>query len=359
MTLTTVSPALLDTQAQYTGFKNRIINGDMRIDQRNAGAAVTGSGGYTFTVDRFKFYSSGASKLSGQQVASTYQGFTNRLKMTSLAATTPAAADEYELYHNLEGFNVADFGWGTTNAVPVTLSFIASSSLTGTFAGCVNNGAAGGTMHCFVFTYTISTANTDTLITITIPTPPVGGTWPTTSGQGFQIQWDLGSGSNYAGTSGSWGTSFKVRTSGSVNVVGTSGATFYLTGVQLEKGSTATAFDYLDYGRSLIQCQRYAQVYGGSGYETLANAYAFTGSDIRGIINLPTTMRAAPTGVFTGTWRAVNGSTQYASTAQVISEASTKNASFSFTVSGASAGQGGWVSAFNDSNARLILSAEL
>ncbi len=247
-------------------------------------------------------------------------------------------------------------GWGTANAKTFTLSFVVYSSLTGTFGGTVQSGTA---TRCYAFTYSIPAANTWTTISVTITGDTTAGGWNTNNTSGLILRFGLGVGSSASTAAGVWGAGNFSAATGATSVVGTSGATFFLTGVQLEKGPTATAFDYRDYGRELIMCQRYAQVYGGVGYETLSNAYAFTGLDIRGIINLPTTMRAAPTGVFTGTWRAINGSTQYASTAQVISEASTKNASFSFTVSGASAGQGGWVSAFNDSNARLILSAEL
>lgn len=242
--------------ANSMGFRNRIINGDMRIDQRNAGASVTGSAAtYTFPVDRFKFYSSAASKLSGQRSTTAPTGFTNSLLMTSLAATTPAAGDEYQIYHMIEGFNIADLGWGTASAQTVTVSFWVRSSLTGTFSGAVNNN--GGT-RSYVFTYAISAANTFEYKTITIPGDTTG-TWETGNLMGLQIVWDLGSGSNLNGTAGAWASGFDTRASGAVSVVGTSGATFYITGVQLEAGSVASPFERRDYGRELMMAQRYYQ----------------------------------------------------------------------------------------------------
>jgi hypothetical protein len=278
--------------ANSMGFRNRIINGDMRIDQRNAGASVTGGVGYTFPVDRFKFYSSAASKLSGQRSTTAPTGFTNSLLMTSLAATTPGASDEYQLYQMLEGFNIADLGWGTASAQTVTLSFWVRSSLTGTFSGSVNND--GGT-RSYVFTYAISAANTWEQKTITIPGETTG-TWATGSALGLQIVWDLGSGSNLNGTAGAWASAFDTRTSGSVSLNGTSGATFYITGVQLEAGSVASPFERIDYGRQLIQCQRYFQT--GNLY-FLVGGYSGTG--FGSSFGFPVSMRAAPAVVFTNT----------------------------------------------------------
>lgn len=235
------------------GFRNRIINGDMRIDQRNAGASVTGGVGYTFPVDRFKFYSSAASRLSGQRSTTAPTGFTNSLLMTSLAVTTPAAGDEYQIYHMIEGFNTADFSWGTASAQTVTVSFWVRSSLTGTFSGSINN--EGGT-RSYVFTYAISAANTWEQKTITIPGDTTG-TWVTGNTMGLQVVWDLGSGSNLNGTAGTWASGFDTRTSGAVSLNGTSGATFYITGVQLEAGTVASPFERRDYGRELQMCQRY------------------------------------------------------------------------------------------------------
>ncbi len=295
----TLAVSIAQSGANNVTMRNRIINGNMMIDQRNAGASVTGGVGYTYPVDRFKFYSAATSKLSGQRSTTAPANFTNSLLLTSLAATTPSAGDEYELYHNIEGFNVADLGWGTASAQPVTLSFNVRSSLTGTFAGCIANSAGS---RSYVFTYTITSANTFEQKIITIP-GDTSGTWATDNTTGMIALWDLGSGSNYNATAGAWNASFKTRTSGSVNIIGTNGATWYITGVQLEEGTTATAFEQRLYGTELALCQRYYQhtfAQGTapangltSGFE--GGAFAFNTSGIwftRYIF--PVVMRAAP-----------------------------------------------------------------
>ena len=284
--------------------RNKIINGAMTIDQRNAGAAVTGvAGDWVFPVDRFKFYSAASSKLSGQQSTEAPSGFTNSVLLTSLAATTPSAGDEYQLYHQIEGFNTADLGFGTASAQPITLSFWVRSSLTGTFAGAMNNN--GGT-RSYVFTYTISAANTWEQKTITIA-GDTSGTWNTGNLIGFQVLWDLGSGSNFEVTAGSWVSSIDSRTSGAVSLIGTSGATFYITGVQLEAGDTATPFEHRSYGQEFALCQRYYIKMGGDALADVYGAGYITGSGfILDTLTFPVKMRSIPTATKVGTWSVSN-----------------------------------------------------
>jgi hypothetical protein len=281
------------TTTGYYGFKNRVINGAMVIDQRNAGASVTGTAGnYAFPVDRFKFYNTASSKLSGQQSTDAPSGFKNSIVLTSLAATVPSAGDEYQLYHPIEGFNFADLGFGTASAKTVTLSFWTKSSLTGTFSGCLSNSG----VRSYVFTYTINSANTWEFKTITI-VGDTTGTWNTSSGIGINILWDLGSGSAYNATPDTWNNAFDCRTSGSVNLIGTNGATLYITGVQLEKGATATSFDYRPYGTELALCQRYYTkiLSSSAGFNILAPATANSTSSVGAYVPFPVTMRASPT----------------------------------------------------------------
>ena len=278
--------------ANTFGFKNRIINGAMVIDQRNAGASVTGTAtAYAFPVDRFKFYNTAASKLSGQQSTDAPSGFKNSIVLTSLAATTPGAGDEYQLYHPIEGLNCADLGFGTASAKTVTLSFWTKSSLTGTFAGCLSNSGA----RSYVFTYTINAANTWEFKTVTI-VGDTTGSWNTNTSIGINILWDLGSGSNYNATPNVWNNAFDCRTSGSVNLVGTNGATWYITGVQLEVGTQATSFDFRSYGTELALCQRYYQRYGyGGGGRISAGAQWGGSTGAFAQIPLYPIMRAIPT----------------------------------------------------------------
>ena len=238
------------------GFKNRIINGAMVIDQRNAGASVTLPAASTYTTDRWNIYSAQASKLSAQQNAGSVTppvGFKNYLGITSLSAYSVTATDEFLFRQPIEGYNIADLAWGTANAKTVTLSFQVYSSLTGTFGGAIQNSA---TNRSYPFSYTISSANTWTTISVTIA-GDTSGTWLTTNGTGLYVIFGLGVGSTYSGTAGTWVGSCVDVPTGSVSVVGTNGATFYITGVQLEKGSTATSFDYRPYSAELAMCQRY------------------------------------------------------------------------------------------------------
>jgi hypothetical protein len=243
------------TGVQYDGFKNRIINGAMVIDQRNAGASVTANDG-TFSVDRFKCVATANGKFTMQQNAGSVTPpleFVNYVGCTSTAATSLGAGDFYQFRQQIEGYNIADLGWGTANAKTVTLSFQVYSSLTGTFGGSVNNSAFN---RSYPFSYSIPVANTWTAISVTIA-GDTSGTWLKTNTTGLQLGFSLGSGSTYSGTAGAWAGTAYTSATGAVSVVGTNGATFYITGVQLEKGSTATSFDYRPYGTELALCQRY------------------------------------------------------------------------------------------------------
>lgn len=235
------------------GFKNRIINGAMMIDQRNAGASVTTSGGNNYDPDRWLVYDSVGSKMTLQQVTDAPAGFTKSQKITSLAATAPASTDYYFSAQRIEGFNVADLAWGTASAATVTLSFWVKSSLTGSFSGAFGNASFS---RSYPFSYTISAANTWEQKTITVAGDTTG-TWATDNSTGLQVLFDLGSGTSRAGAANTWSANDYRKVTGSVNLIGTNGATFYITGVQLEKGSTATSFDYRPYGTELALCQRY------------------------------------------------------------------------------------------------------
>ena len=249
MTLTTVNPALLDTQAQYTGFKNRIINGAQVINQR-----ATTLTDYGYATDRWSYNPAAASKATVAQSSTAPAGFNNSLLATSSAATSVGATDVYIIEQKVEGYNAADLGFGTASASTITISFWVRSSLTGTFGGALGNA---GPDRSYPFTYTINAANTFEYKTVTIA-GDTSGTWATTNGAAFRVCFSLGCGSSRSGTAGAWtGTSNIFSATGATSVVGTSGATFYITGVQLEKGSTATSFDYRPYGTELNLAQRY------------------------------------------------------------------------------------------------------
>ena len=319
------------------GFKNRIINGDMRIDQRNAGASITPTFDVTYTVDRWSARLTVASKYSVQRNAASVTppaGFTNYLGVTSLAATTVAAGDYYAVQQTIEGFNIADLAWGTASAAPVTISFWVRSSLTGTFGGALGNSSFN---RSYPFTYTISAANTWEQKTITIA-GDTSGTWLTNNGSGISLYFGLGIGSTYSGTAGSWASANYLSATGATSVVGTNGATFYITGIQLERGSIATSFDYLDYGRSLIQCQRYYYRITPGAVAAPFGLGSYTGGTTGRIFNqFPCSMRAAPTALEQNGTAAhydiqASGSVYSGTAVPAFSSASTEYASTTFTV---------------------------
>jgi hypothetical protein len=237
--------------------KNRIINGDMRIDQRNAGSSTTPSTD-TYTVDRWKYETSIASKFTIQQNKGSVtppSGFTNYLGFTTSTAYSVGAGDYFFCEQYIEGFNTADLAWGTASAKTVTLSFWVYSSLTGTFAGNLQNGA---NARFYPFSYTISSANTWEQKTITI-TGDTSGTWATGNTAGILLRFNLGMGSTYLGTAGSWTSSTILGVTGQTNIVGTLNANWYITGVQLEQNTSATPFERRLYNQELANCQRYFQ----------------------------------------------------------------------------------------------------
>ena len=287
-----------NTAASGFGFKNRIINGAMMIDQRNAGASVTNTASTIYSLDRWQLNGSQASKFTVQQNAGSVTpptGFTKYLGVTSSSAYSIGAGDYFNIAQAIEGLNIADLGWGTANASTVTLSFWVRSSLTGTFGGSITNSAYS---RSYPYTYTISSANTWEQKTITIAGDTTG-TWLTTNEKGMNVLFGLGVGSTYSGTAGAWaGTNYNSAT-GATSVVGTNGATFYITGVQLEKGSTATSFDYRPYGTELSLCQRYLPMIScdssSGGQFAVGQASGTTAAEFH--LRFPVTVRTAATGL--------------------------------------------------------------
>jgi hypothetical protein len=283
------------------GMRNRIINGAMRIDQRNAGAAVTPANA-NYTLDRWQAVLSQSAKYDVQQdsSANTVAGFTSSLKVTSLSAYSVGASELFTIQQPIEGFNTADLNWGTANAKNVTLSFWVRSSLTGTFGGSFTNSAGNRN---YPFSYTISSANTWEQKFITVA-GDTSGTWiGATNGVGILIRFGLGVGSTVSGTAGAWSSSTFYSATGATSVVGTNGATWYVTGVQLEEGSVPTPFEYRQQGTELALCQRYyQQMTGASGnnYEMIASGVVTTTSQADVSAALPVTMRAVPSASFSG-----------------------------------------------------------
>ncbi len=239
-----------------SGARNRIINGDMRIDQRNAGASVNLADG-VYNLDRWQGSVSQASKVTIQRSTTAATGFTHSQLLTVSSAMTFGAGDYCGNAQSIEGFNVSDLGFGTANAKTVTVSFWARSSVTGTYSVAFHNEA---TNRSCAKAYTISAANTWEYKTITFQ-GDTSGTWLTDNSVGMKVYFALGMGSTYGGaTDGTWNSTLKLAVTGQTNWASTAGATFYITGVQLEAGSVATPFERRSYGQELALCQRYYSI---------------------------------------------------------------------------------------------------
>jgi hypothetical protein len=292
-------------------FRNKLINGAQVIDQRNAGAAVTGiNSAGTYITDRWK--SMAVNSWAGSSFAFTGQqnrgsvtppaGFSNYLGVsTTTAAATPPATATFDLTQVIEGYNIADLAWGSASAKSVTLSFWVYSNLTGTFGGSICNSAYN---RFYIFSYSVTTANTWTQISVTIA-GDTSGTWLTTNGIGMNVSFSLGAGSSMVTTAGSWGATTYGGVTGQQQICASTSNYFYITGVQLEAGTTASPFEYRQYGTELALCQRYFQTTYPSGYalgstgsgisysmETIAQA---TTSYLPVGWNMPVVMRANPT----------------------------------------------------------------
>ena len=332
--------------------KNRIINGAMVIDQRNAGASIATPNGYT--LDRFRVNQTTTGKLTAQQNQGSVTppvGFSNYLGITSSSAYSVATGDAYWIDQPIEGFNFSDLNWGTANAKTVTLSFQVYSSLTGTFGGSLRNSAAN---RSYPFSYSVPVANTWTTIPITIA-GDTSGTWiGATNGVGVYVGWGLGVGSTYNGTSGAWASANYISTTGATSVVGTNGATFYITGVQLEVGSSATGFEYVNYQTSLANCQRYyQQVNGTNNYRIAGQFYSTTNGKVICPAYVP--FRTAPSVTETGLQgQAIGtGSTTFTGVTNLISGID----AVSFDLTGATSARGTYQQLTYDGV--LTMSAEL
>lgn len=277
-----------------TRFKNKIINGDFKINQRGF-SGTPGSDEYT--LDRWFSSRSQASKYTVSQNAGSVTppaGFINYLGVTSSSAYSVAAGDFFGQAQRIEGLNCADLDFGKSTAKTITISFWVYSSLTGAFGASISNSAGN---RFYPFSYTINSANTWEQKSVTIA-GDTSGTWLTTNGVGMMLYFSLGMGSNFSGTANAWTSSAIYQPTGSTSVVGTNGATWYITGVQLEVGSIATGFEYVDYGTQLSMCQRYywrSIPVGSALYSVYGSGRGGGGNGAFCYVKTPVTMRTTPT----------------------------------------------------------------
>jgi len=341
-------------------FRNRLINGAMVISQRyGTGAASFTNGTNNYITDRWNIYITQTGKLTSNQSTTAPTGYINSLLVTSSSAYSVLSTDIFVLRQIIEGYNIADLAWGTANAKTVTLSFQVYSSLTGTFGGSISNGTAA---RSYPFSYTISSANTWTQISVTIP-GDTSGTWATDNTAGMYVNFGLGVGTTGSGTAGSWAGSAYYSATGATSVVGTSSATFYLTGVQLEVGTNATNFDYRPYGTELVLCQRYAQVLGGVANQRYGTGWFFSATNGYPFITTTVSLRS-PLNV-TISYSALSdfviysGGTSLTPSAIVADTGSQNGVSILVSVTGATTGYAATLVATGSTSSRLYLLNEL
>ena len=283
--------------------RNLIINGDHRISQRGTSAVtVTTSASYR-AVDRWKSDIDGSSghDWSHEQSTDAPTGFGYSSKITVVTSGTQptTAATNHQLYQLLEKQDVERLAWGTSDAKTVTFSFYVKSSVTGDYGiRFIHYGSS--TTPVYNTHYTINTANTWERKTITVTGPTTGGITSTANSQALIVEFKLGCDTTREGQSGyqAWETTNTQATKvGTVYLPATSGATWFVTGCQLEIGDTETPFEHRPYGDELARCQRYYQIWTNNSGEYgavatgLSNAVA---TFARMTVPLKQEMRAAP-----------------------------------------------------------------
>jgi hypothetical protein len=344
------------TESNMAG-RNRIINGDMRIDQRNAGASVNTD--QANSVDRFRQTMQGGGVLTSQQSTNAPTGFNSSLSITVSTTSTPVSTNQYGVEHRIEGYNVADLMYGTANAKTTTLSFWVRSSVTGSFGATVRNSAQDRT---YSFLYSIALADTWEYKTVVIP-GDTAGTWEKTNGLGFRLAFSLGVATTKQGTADTWQAGNYSGVTGETLLITNAGATFYITGVQLEAGSVATPFEHRQEGRELALCQRYFQKWDGA----TSRKWAFNGmilgtGDSYGVYFLRTTMRANPVLITSGTasdYCLYAGNALFTcSTVPTINTSSVDTVNLNFKASGMTDGRASMCGS-NTNNGSLSFNSEL
>ena len=338
------------------GVRNLIINGDMRIDQRNAGASVSSNNSYA--VDRLRNVFTSSGSFTAQQSTTAPDNFTNSVVWTVGSAASATSSQVANMQYRLEGNTLYQLGLGTSAAKTMTLSFWVRSSVTGTYCAAFINSAAD---RAYVAEYSISSADTWEQKSITL-TGDTSGTWLTTNGIGLRIQFDLGSGSDYNATANTWVGANDFRTTNQTDFINNAGATFYITGVQLEVGDTATPFEHRPYDMELQRCQRYYEAIVKTAIQdNICNAHCWNTTTAYGVLKYAT-KRAAPSITLTATDYIVRfGGTTNNVTSSNISQLTVDRCQFGLVTSGLTVGYGAWLAFDSDAvtNQKLEISAEL
>jgi len=360
----TLAVNLAQSGSNNVTFRNRIINGAMLVAQYGVGP-TTLTNSPQFTADRFGcFRDNAGAVVTITQSSTAPSNFVKSLLWTTSTGATVGGNEDAIIRQQIEGLVVSDLGWGTSAALPVTLSFWVRSSITGTYGVSFGNAA---TSRGYMMTYTVNTANTWEQKSITI-VGDTSGTWLTDNTTGIRLNFDMGCGTSRSmAASSAWGSTWAPGLTGGVKVIGTTGATFYITGVQLEAGTTASPFEYRQYGTELALCQRYYEqmtadstsLLGGYGRFMTASS---AGSGVAyAVYNFGVTKRTTPTFVYSGTyrWQSTAGSDSANTTSLTLVDARPYAISIYMNAgSGGTAGYGGAYQ-FMTSTSYIGFSAEL
>lgn len=303
-------------------FRNRIINGDMRIDQRNGGSPTTSTtSAATYLADRFNLVSSTGSmtlqQLANPQYAAmgTSVGvfFPSMISATVATAATAVSTDSVSISQHIEGMNISDFGWGTAGALPIIVSFYVASNISGQYSASLR-----GNGQCAAMSFTVTGGTSGVMgswqrIVLAFPGNTQSG-WVSdnTSALALDITLLIGSG-GYVTASGVWQTGSATAVAGQSNLMATVGNAIYLTGIQLEKATLVTPFEFRPYTTELQMCQRYYTSFrtaktSSSSITTYGPAHSTSSTgNVRALITLPTQMRANPSLVITEGITSVGG----------------------------------------------------
>jgi hypothetical protein len=353
---TNVIEATYGPSGTQFGFRNKIHNGAMNVDQRNAGAAKTiAANSSGFVLDRHRCDASINTAITAQQVADAPDGFYNSLKYTVGTAGAAAAGDFAEILLTIEGYDVAHMKFGTAAAKPFSLSFWVKSSIAGTYGVVFENNAAN---RSYATTYVINSANTWEKKTFQNIPGDITGTWDYAAQRGIAIRLDLGFGSTYnqAATNAWTTTTTKYGVTGVVKLTGTTGATYNITGIQFEEGPICTAFEHRPYQVELALCQRYCWVLRSSGTASLISMAwlpVSSTSPAIGVVHPPVPVRTVPTSLSassTGHINYSNGGGYTSTNIALGSTVSTTAFSINVTISGPTGAYPGWIY-FNNASA--------
>jgi hypothetical protein len=290
------------TSAQEPPFRNIIINGDMSIAQRGTSFTCSNATGSKYTLDRFQYIDvdtpDSVYTITQDTDVPSGQGFAKSLKVdVATADATLDAGDGTQIEHRVEAQNLQYLKFGTSNAESLTLSFWVKSNKTGTYVVRLLQPDASSRM--VTYAYTISSASTWEKKTISIP-GDTSGTINNDNGNGLNITWWLSAGTDYQ--SGSLASTWQSYSNGDsavgqVNLADNTANEWYITGVQLEAGTTASDFEFLPYDVNLQRCQRYYYLHVSGSQDVGVGGY-YSSSHIFFNITFPNTMRAVPTVVY-------------------------------------------------------------